>query len=164
MVRAIILIYNGSEPTRDQLAKIVATAAYAIPMSSDVKTLVLDEKEIASGILFTKEKNADIDVIVERESKKDKVTKAVIAVGERFGELLKKHYTYEFNTALMYAYVIAAAKGCDNELIDAIEILANEDSMDNIDINVIKKYNFNPHHLNIIKEIYHTTCAGRIVL
>ena len=164
MVHAIILIYNGPEPTEDQLAKIVATAAHVIPMNSEVNALVVDEKEIASGILFTGEKKASVDVIIERESKKDKVTKAVIAIGERFGELLKKPFAYEFNTALMTAYVIAAIKGCDKELIDAVEILANEDSMDNIDTNVIKKYNFNPYHLSIIKEIYHTTCAGRIVL
>lgn len=165
MVHAIILLYNGPEPTKQALAYIVSALAEVVPVSSEVNTLIANEREIASSILFTREDfKKNIDVIIERDSKITDATKAVIAIGERFGELLKKPYTHEFNTALMYAYVIAAVKGCDKELVNAVEILANEDSMDNIDTKVIKNYNFNPHHLNIIKEIYHTTCAGRIVL
>lgn len=165
---AIIFVYHGVEPNEFALGRMIQALVETTGVDSNqIEPVVLSENELRNGVILRKEHLfATLGVQVENIChEKDPITpqtKAAVAIGERFKEALKCRYTYDFNTHLMYAYISASAKGCDPELLRAVEILAKEKDLSNIDGAILEKYNFNSVHLSIIREIYQTTCAAHI--
>lgn len=160
---AIIIVYKGSEPSQEAVRKAIEGLISRVAVQDQtIQPIVFSEADIASSLLQLAIARNDVKVEVTGEPQFD-ATMAATIIGKQFGEHLRSMYTYQFNTNLMYSYVMACSKGNNNELVRAVEILANA-SIDDIDPAVVKEYAINSHHLDIISQIYNTTCAGHINL
>ena len=155
---AIVLMYDGAEPSVNALASMTERLRPYVPVDQRVKSFVLGEDDIAKSIV-----GSIIKDIPTSELGISNEEKAAIYIGERFHDSIKKGSS-AFMADLSMNYIFGCIQKNDEPLKKAVVILSEPDSYSKISVATRTKYGLSQSIIEAIREMYHTTCAGHEIV
>ena len=155
---AIVLIYDGVEPSRDALLSgVAALAEYGIFYNpQEAKPVVMSEGELIGAIAAKAVSDFSIPTAPTPEEW------AVGVIYEQFKEALLNANYQEFSTAL--AIKLALEYMNETDLVKAIRVLSREESEAKISQDVKTAYHLSQETFKIIRRTHQLVCQGRHII
>lgn len=155
---AIVLIFDGREPSRDALRESVASLAeYGIfDNPQDAKPIVMSEGELIGAIAAKAVSDFSIPTAPTPEEW------AIGVIYEQFKETLTNTNYHEFSTTL--AIKLALEYMNETDLVKAVRILSHEESEAKISQDVKTAYNLSQAIFKIIRRTHQLVCQGRHII
>lgn len=152
---AIVLIYDGNEPSRDALlSAIAAMAEYGIFNNpQEAKPVVMSEGELVGAIAAKAISDFSIPTAPTPEEW------AIGVIYEQFKETLTNANYHEFSTTLAIKLTLEYMN--ETDLVKAVRILSHEESEAKISRDVKTAYNLSQAIFEIIRRTHKLVCQGR---
>lgn len=152
--RAILLLFNGTEPTTEVVSMLTAPLMNLGAENADV--MAFNAKEIANLILARNNSAKIIKFDKKNENDFNAEENATIFIGTVMKDLLSDSNTDNGDIAEGILQKIISCrksrKEQDKEFMNALFILSMDDL--NISSTLMRKYNLTPERIGIIKKMY----------
>lgn len=160
--RAIVIIFNGEEPSSEHFALITQFLVNHVNATGETNNFTFDAKDIAKFVLGSLKTGHIVDVSSDgSKTEKTPEEEAIIYVGTIMAEDLKKPFNgYELFSTLVNkmtelrtsAQLGGAGAEAHKQFMNALFILSQENLV--ISNSLMRKYHFSSEKIATIKKVY----------